>query len=360
MKLLHRLRSAKNITSASPSFRGSSAPAAAVQRLPFKVYVYELPLWSNTKILKRNPWCTESAFGTEQYIHQQFLNSRYNIRTHDPNAADYFYVPIYATCLLYRDFGFFDHYRYLVKEVLNHIITAHPYWNRTRGRDHIWPFVHDFGGCLSWLDNTDHIYFNELRNSIFLSHLGDLAMGCFQSYKDIVIPPMVTDTTLYRDGQGGIDTDPANRHIFAHFRGTVNWYHGNRMKQLYIEKGYSKLYSHGVRQGFAPWSRRLFDSVMMGCIPVIIADNIELPFEQFLDYRSFTVKVAEEDVSRLKEILVSIPPEVIRQKQEMLKKVWVHFTYQRPSRTGDAFHMILRKLSQLHQRLHPIGGDSWQ
>ena len=42
----------------------------------------------------------------------------------------------------------------------------------------------------------------------------------------------------------------------------------------------------------------------MGCIPVIIADNIELPFEQFLDYRSFTVKIAEEDVARLKEILM--------------------------------------------------------
>lgn len=30
---------------------------------------------------------------------------------------------------------------------------------------------------------------------------------------------------------------------------------------------------------------------MLGCIPVIIADNIELPFESVIDYRSFTVKV---------------------------------------------------------------------
>ena len=203
--------------------------------LPFKVYVYDLPLWANVKILKRNPFCSESAFGTEQYIHQQFLHN--HVRTRDPEAADFFYVPVYATCLLYRDFGYFDHYRYLVKEVLNHIIKTSPYWNRTRGRDHIWPFVHDFGGCLSWLDNTDHVYFKELRNSIFLSHLGDLAMGCFQSYKDIVIPPMVTDGTLYRDGKGGINVDPAKRYIFAHFRGTVNWYHGNKMKQLYVSCG---------------------------------------------------------------------------------------------------------------------------
>ena len=44
----------------------------------------------------------------------------------------------------------------------------------------------------------------------------------------------------------------------------------------------------------------------------------------------------------------------------MLKKVWIHFTYQRPTQNGDAFHLILRKLSQLHQRLHPIGGDEWE
>ena len=31
--------------------------------------------------------------------------------------------------------------------------------------------------------------------------------------------------------------------------------------------------------------------VMLGCVPVIIADDIVLPFEEILDYRSFSVKV---------------------------------------------------------------------
>jgi len=33
---------------------------------------------------------------------------------------------------------------------------------------------------------------------------------------------------------------------------------------------------------------------MLGCIPVIIADGIELPFEAQLDYSKFTVKVLME------------------------------------------------------------------
>ena len=43
---------------------------------------------------------------------------------------------------------------------------------------------------------------------------------------------------------------------------------------------------------YALWNFRLFESILLGCIPVIIADNIELPFENQLDYRSFSVKVS--------------------------------------------------------------------
>ena len=47
--------------------------------------------------------------------------------------------------------------------------------------------------------------------------------------------------------------------------------------------------------GYAVWNFRLFESIIMGCIPVIIADNIELPFEKDVDYRQFTVKVCPSD-----------------------------------------------------------------
>ena len=41
-------------------------------------------------------------------------------------------------------------------------------------------------------------------------------------------------------------------------------------------------------------SVRFFEAALLGCIPVIIADYIELPFEhQWLDYSQFTVKIRE-------------------------------------------------------------------
>jgi hypothetical protein len=37
--------------------------------------------------------------------------------------------------------------------------------------------------------------------------------------------------------------------------------------------------------------------MMSGCIPVIIADEIEFPFENTIDWTALTVKIAEVSVS---------------------------------------------------------------
>lgn len=47
--------------------------------------------------------------------------------------------------------------------------------------------------------------------------------------------------------------------------------------------------------GDTPTSCRLFDAVQSLCIPVIVSDNIELPFEGMLDYSKFSVFVAVSD-----------------------------------------------------------------
>lgn len=37
--------------------------------------------------------------------------------------------------------------------------------------------------------------------------------------------------------------------------------------------------------GDTPSSARLFDAIVSGCIPVVVSDELELPFEGILDYR---------------------------------------------------------------------------
>ena len=41
--------------------------------------------------------------------------------------------------------------------------------------------------------------------------------------------------------------------------------------------------------GDTPSSARLFDAIVSGCLPVIVSDELELPFEGILDYRKVNV-----------------------------------------------------------------------
>lgn len=122
--------------------------------------------------------------------------------------------------------------------------------------------------CLSWMDNMDHIYLKELRHSIFLSHLGDLNVGCFTPSKDVVIPPMSTNLHVYNYGSVSLDRslqplvftvhrlgggnwtnakrDQSQRTTFAYFRGTITWAHSNSYPSLGVKKGPSESYSNGV------------------------------------------------------------------------------------------------------------------
>ncbi|KIY92264.1 exostosin-like glycosyltransferase [Monoraphidium neglectum] len=54
----------------------------------------------------------------------------------------------------------------MTHELLTWVKTAHPYWNRTGGADHIWLFAHDEGAC--WAPSE--VY----ENSIILTHWGRL------------------------------------------------------------------------------------------------------------------------------------------------------------------------------------------
>lgn len=75
------------------------------------------------------------------------------------------------------------------------------------------------------------------------------------------------------------------------------------------------------------WSGRMEDSILHGCIPVVIQDGIHLPYENVLHYDSFVVRLAEKDIPQLVEILTAINATEIDFKLATIQKIWQRSTY---------------------------------
>lgn len=106
--------------------------------------------------------------------------------------------------------------------------------------------------------------------------------------------------------------------------------------------------------GDTPSSNRLFDSIASHSVPVIISDEIELPFEDDLDYSEFCLFVKFRDALRsgfVVNLLRGVSSEEWTRMWRRLQQVDRHFKYQHPTQQDDAVHMtwkaILRKVPKV-------------
>lgn len=101
--------------------------------------------------------------------------------------------------------------------------------------------------------------------------------------------------------------------------------------------------------GDTPSSCRLFDAIVNHCVPVIISDKIELPFEDDLDYTEFSIFFSSEEAlkpAHLLGTLRSMERERWLHMWRTLKAISHHFEYQNPSKQDDAVNMIFKQVQR--------------
>ena len=105
------------------------------------------------------------------------------------------------------------------------------------------------------------------------------------------------------------------------------------------------------------------ESVLLGCIPVIIADNIRLPFPSVLQWPEISLQVAEKDIANLEMVLDHV---VATNLTVIQKNLWdpvkrKALVFNRTMEVGDATWQVLRELEVLldqSQRRRYVG--SWR
>ncbi|KAL8133449.1 uncharacterized protein LOC141712540 isoform X1 [Apium graveolens] len=267
------------------------------------------------------------------------------------------------------------------KNAYNHLVDQYPYWNRSLGRDHIWSFSWDEGACYApkeiwnsmmlvhWGNtNSKHnhsttAYWADNWDNISPDRRGD--HPCFDPDKDLVLPawksPNLDSLKLklwswprekrkmlfyfngnlgpaYENGRPETTYSMGIRQKVAEEFGSVPNKEGNLGRQHADDVTVTPMRSDNYHEDLASsvfcgvmpgdgWSGRMEDSILQGCIPVIIQDGIFLPYENVLNYKSFSVRIKEDEIPSMMNVLRGINDTEIDFMLENVKKIWQRFLY---------------------------------
>lgn len=99
--------------------------------------------------------------------------------------------------------------------------------------------------------------------------------------------------------------------------------------------------------GDTPSSCRLFDAIVSHCVPVVVSDQIELPFEDEIDYSQFSIFFSTKEALQpgyMVDQLRKFPKEKWTEMWKQLKNVSHHYEFQYPPKREDAVSMLWRQV----------------
>ncbi|KAK9706974.1 hypothetical protein RND81_07G164500 [Saponaria officinalis] len=291
------------------------------------------------------------------------------IRVLDPEEADLFYVPFFSSLSLVvnpirpnnnnngENVGM-QYSDERMQEELVEWLEEQEYWKRNNGWDHV---------VICQDPNALYKVIDRIRNGILLvSDFGRLRSDQASLVKDVILPYSHRINTY--NGDVGVD----NRKSLLFFMGNRYRKEGGKIRDTLfqiLEKEEDVVIKHGAQSresrraatqgmhsskfclhpaGDTPSACRLFDAIVSLCVPVIISDQIELPFEDIIDYKKIAVFV--ETTSAVKPgFLVNLLRTVSEQKllefQQELKKVKHYFEYEDPNGTvNEIWRQVSMKL----------------
>ncbi|KAA3465824.1 putative arabinosyltransferase ARAD1 isoform X1 [Gossypium australe] len=101
--------------------------------------------------------------------------------------------------------------------------------------------------------------------------------------------------------------------------------------------------------GDTPSSCRLFDAIVSHCVPVIVSDKIELPYEDEIDYSEFSIFFSMKEALEpgyLVNQLRQFPKDRWVEMWKQLKNISHHFEFQYPPKKEDGVNMLWRQVKR--------------
>lgn len=367
-------------------------PTLCATDRPLRVYMYDLPRKFHVGMLDRRsseeaapvtmenlpPWPSTSGIKRQHSVEYWLMASllydgagvgeeREAVRVSDPDTADAFFVPFFSS-LSFNTHGHnmtdpeTEVDRQLQVELLEFLLKS-KYYQRYGGRDHVIPMTHP---------NAFRFLRDQLNASILIVvDFGRYPKTMSSLSKDVVAPYVhVVDSFT--------DDDPLDP---FESRTTLLFFRGNTVRKdegiirvklakmlagsgddVHYEKSVAtpkniKMSTEGMRSskfclnpaGDTPSSCRLFDAIVSHCVPVIVSDKIELPYEDEIDYSEFSIFFSMKEALQpgyLVNQLRQFPKDRWVKMWKRLKNISRHYEFQYPPKKEDAVNMLWRQVKR--------------
>ncbi|KAL4427672.1 hypothetical protein ABPG75_001761 [Micractinium tetrahymenae] len=238
----------------------------------------------------------------------------------------------------------------------------------------------DRGGCPVGLEALNAIkivhfgmYSNEDRHSPTFPLLGHKEFGCTHPLRDVVSSPFdrKEDTWLDNTRKHSLDDLIRMKQRYLFFAGSVLPdhlpYSGGSRQALFravqewndpefkmIEGGAGGEYEDLLRTSkfcFTPlgfgFGMRLVHAMLAGCVPIIVQEYTIQQFEDVLPFETFSIRLTNEDMPHLRDILKSISNEQYRTLPENVLRHQTAFCWNR-EKGCRAFDYTIASLRRKH------------
>ncbi|PON82845.1 Exostosin-like [Trema orientale] len=364
----------------------AGAPPLCATNPPLRVYMYDLPRRFNVGMLDRRssdqtpvtsrtwpPWPKNSGLKRQHSVEYWMMGSllyegggeeREVVRVLDPEMADAFFVPFFSS-LSFNTHGhnMTDPKTRIDRQLqigLLEYLRESKYWKRHGGRDHVIPMTHPnaFRFLRAELNASIQVVVDFGRYPRIMSNLSKDVVAPYvhvvDSFTDDYLSdPFESRTTLlffrgrtFRKDEGIVRVKLAK--ILAgyddvHYERSIAT--GGNIKASSLGMRSSKFCLHPA--GDTPSSCRLFDAIVSHCVPVIVSDQIELPFEDEIDYSQFSLFFSFKEALEpgfMVDQLRKFPKEKWVEMWRQLKNISRHFEFHYPPKKEDAVDMLWRQV----------------
>ncbi|KAL1511476.1 hypothetical protein AB1Y20_006274 [Prymnesium parvum] len=368
------------------TLRQNMSAAAAGPRPRIYVYDVPPRFTAWLSAFRKGDWTHDHWYGADVILHRQLLESRYRTRDPNEADFFFIPLQLslgfYSHRYYFKHFTAAAHQP--LRDAIRYVQTTWPFFNRNGGRDHIMVMpqdqgnryvrasvreaeplmmIHHWGAPRSFplVDRDgqgDHRPGHDLTvppfhgemakmNRWIAAKLNSAMGGCKdtgsvqdcdkRSLTDAVLRMQPTDNDyrwlLFFSGKMNLNW---GRHYSLGVRQAVFRAHRNDSRFLImtfdngvLEKvpasehvrnyATSKFCLAPAGYGF---SSRQYECVLVGCVPIIIQDGVEMAHEEILPWRRFSLRLNFSDIPILPQLLSAIPPAQVARLRRGLGCVW--------------------------------------